>query len=274
MTQDYAVTFACYNQRNYTEMFLNSLDRAEVDFSRIVAVDNGSTDGTREWLQTLGLGGVILNQHNMGCGVAWNQGALHLQARWTVVMNNDVVCHPGWLRNMLEAAEQSQYKIVSPSMVEGDLDYPQTEFFDAQQRKMQGHWRDGFAHAVCMAIHQDVWHEIGYFLPITRLMGYEDALFFRQARLYNVAMGTTANAWLHHFGMTTQKALMQEQKLNSRGGLGDVRLMRYYMNQSWWERKRYKADLRRRQQALREAELARFGSTVHGVKKGGDLRWF
>jgi GT2 family glycosyltransferase len=42
----YTITFACYNQLDYTKQFIDSLDRDEVDFSRIVAVD-GSTDGTR-----------------------------------------------------------------------------------------------------------------------------------------------------------------------------------------------------------------------------------
>ncbi len=70
MSINYAITFACYNQLDYTKEFIDSLDRDEVDFSRIVAVDNGSTDGTREWLQTQGFGQVILNNRNLGCGAA------------------------------------------------------------------------------------------------------------------------------------------------------------------------------------------------------------
>ena len=62
MPASYTITFACYNQLAYTRKFIDSLDRAEVDFSRIVAVDNGSTDGTRQWLQGQGFGAVILNQ--------------------------------------------------------------------------------------------------------------------------------------------------------------------------------------------------------------------
>jgi GT2 family glycosyltransferase len=38
------ITFACYNQLDYTKKFIASLDSEEVDFSRIVAEDNGSTD--------------------------------------------------------------------------------------------------------------------------------------------------------------------------------------------------------------------------------------
>ena len=42
---------------------------------RLVVVDNQSTDGTRDYLSSLPLGARIFNQHNLGCGTAWNQGA-------------------------------------------------------------------------------------------------------------------------------------------------------------------------------------------------------
>ena len=91
MQPNYTITFACYNQLDYTKQFIASLDREEVDFSRIVAVDNGSTDGTREWLGQQGFGAVVLNDRNLGCGAAWNQGALAIQSKWTVVMTKKVV---------------------------------------------------------------------------------------------------------------------------------------------------------------------------------------
>jgi len=38
MNHNYTITFATYNQLDYTQQFIASLDREEVDFSRIVAV--------------------------------------------------------------------------------------------------------------------------------------------------------------------------------------------------------------------------------------------
>lgn len=40
-----------------------------VDLGRLVVVDNGSSDGTRDYLTALPLGGEIINRSNMGCGV-------------------------------------------------------------------------------------------------------------------------------------------------------------------------------------------------------------
>ena len=68
---------------------------------RLVVVDNGSGDSTREYLQSLALGGRIFNHDNLGCGVAWNQGALALQAEWTIIMNNDILVSKDWIEGML-----------------------------------------------------------------------------------------------------------------------------------------------------------------------------
>jgi GT2 family glycosyltransferase len=275
MMHDYTITFACYNQLNYTQQFIASLDQTEVDFSRIVAVDNGSTDGTREWLQQQEFGAVILNARNLGCGAAWNQGALAIQSKWTIVMNNDVVCAKGWLHHLLDAAEAHQLHIVSPAMVEGELNYDLAQWAQSAHSRMQGYVRQGAPHAVCMAIREDVWREIGYFMPVPKLLGYEDGIFFQRAAEAGLQTGTTADAWLHHYGMTTQKALKLEMKLDQRDSLGNRNLMRLYMAQSWLARKLSRHQRRSRVKAARAHELAIYGKTVHALnnKPGAEWGW-
>jgi GT2 family glycosyltransferase len=273
MKPDYTITFACYNQLEYTQKFIESLNRNEVDFSRIVAVDNGSTDGTREWLAQQGFGQVVLNHRNLGCGAAWNQGALALQSTWTVVMNNDVVCAEGWLDGLLHAAETNALKIACPSMVEGDLDYDFPVFAQTSAARMSGYCRLNAPHAVCMAIHESVWNDIGYFMPVPKLLGYEDAIFFQRVLENNIKTGTTGDSWLHHFGMTTQKALKMEMKLEQSDSLGNRNLMRLYMNQSWVARKIARYERRKMLKESCAIELARFNMTVHSVRQSAVMDW-
>jgi GT2 family glycosyltransferase len=273
MHHDYTLTFACYNQLDYTQQFIASLRRDEVDFSRVVAVDNGSSDGTRQWLQTQGFGQVILNSRNLGCGVAWNQGALAIQSKWTIVMNNDVVCAKGWLRSLLQAAEDHQLQIASPAMVEGELNYDLEDWAQKASEKMRGYCRHGAPHAVCMAIREDVWSEIGYFLPIPKLLGYEDSIFFQRASENKLRTATVADAWLHHYGMTTQKALKLERKMQERDSLGDRNLMKVYMGQSWWGRKLRKSEIQQGIRGARDQELARFNQTVHAINSQAPKNW-
>jgi len=229
---DYTITFVCHNQLDFTKAFVASLDPCEVDFSRIVAVDNASTDGTQVWLNQQGLGFVILNSRNLGCGVAWNQGALALQSRWTIVMNNDVICARGWLENLIDAAELNDLHIASPAMIEGKLDYDFPSFAGCAEKKMRSYLKIGYQHAVCMAIREDVWGRVGYFMPVPRLLGFEDAIFFRRAREASLRTGTSADSWIHHYGSITQRAIKLENGLKAGHELGNRNLMREYMNQS------------------------------------------
>lgn len=270
---DYAITFACYNQVEYTHQCIDSLVRTGVDLGRVVAVDNGSTDATRDYLQSLPLGDVILNRSNLGCGVAWNQGALALQAEWTVVMNNDVVCAPGWLEALIDTAEQKGLKVVSPAMIEGPLDYDLAAFSADAGRRLRAALRTGKPHAVCMAIHRSVWMDVGYFLAVPRLFGLEDTLFFNQLREANIPAGTVGASWLHHYGSVTQSAMKVEQRLSVRSGLGDQALYRRLLGRSWLQRKVDRWVRKNAQKQVRAAEFAQYGMTLHGQRKGGQFIW-
>ena len=111
---NYTVTFATLNCLDYTKQCVDSLLASGVDASRIVAVDNASTDGTQAYLQQRGLGATILNRQNLSCGAAWNQGILAQQSEWTIVMNNDIVVSPGFAQRLIEFATTNQLQLVSP----------------------------------------------------------------------------------------------------------------------------------------------------------------
>ena len=188
-------------------------------------------------------------------------------------MNNDVICAKGWLRNLLSAAEANQLHVASPAMVEGELNYDFVAWAKEAEAKMAGYVRKSAPHAVCMAIRDDVWNEIGYFMPVPKLLGYEDAIFFQRLLEAGLNTGTCADSWLHHFGMTTQKALKLEMKLDQNDSLGNRNLMRLYMAHSWGARKiaRY-----RKQQLLKNArqnELQKYGLTVHALNRDQNGRW-
>jgi GT2 family glycosyltransferase len=196
----YSITFACYNSVEYTKMCVDSMVANGTPLDRLVVVDNGSKDSTREYLSTLPLGGRIFNTQNLGCGVAWNQGALALQSEWSIIMNNDVLVSPHWIENLIGAAEQENLKIISPALIEGKLDYDFVSFEKDAQAKTKNVHRIGARHAVCMAIHESVWMDIGYFQPVPKLLGYEDTMFFHEARKANIRTAITGASWLHHFG--------------------------------------------------------------------------
>ena len=70
----------------------------------IILVDDGSTDGTREWLKTLAAPfHVVLNDRNLGYAVANNRAAAIASGNLLALLNNDLVLLPGWLDPLFRA---------------------------------------------------------------------------------------------------------------------------------------------------------------------------
>jgi GT2 family glycosyltransferase len=159
-------------------------------------------------------------------------------------------------------------------MIEGELDYNLADLVK-RHAGMAHHCRQGSAHAVCMMIHSSVWEEIGYFMPVPKLLGYEDTIFFRRALEAGIRCGTTADAWIHHFGQTTQKAMKLERKLSHEAGLGDRQLFKTYLGQSWMARKLAKHKSHAQAQRQRSEELSRYGATTLGQydTTTGTIKW-
>ena len=78
----------------------------------IIFVDDGSTDGTREWLKTVkdfprAEIRVLLNDHNLGFAGANNRAAATARGDFLVLLNNDVELTSGWLDELLAVAKKN-----------------------------------------------------------------------------------------------------------------------------------------------------------------------
>ncbi|AKD24594.1 putative glycosyltransferase [Polynucleobacter duraquae] len=253
-------------------MCIDSMVKQGTPLDRLVVVDNCSTDGTRDYLATLPLGGRIFNASNLGCGTAWNQGALALQSEWSIIMNNDVLVSPLWIENLIHAAESKSLRVISPALIEGPLDYDFDVFSQKTTADIKEIHRLGSKHAVCLAIHNSVWMDVGYFQPIPKLLGYEDTLFFNELKKSNIQTSITGASWLHHFGSITQTAMKQERGLSEKDGLAN-RYNYKLLNQSWIQRKLVKIQAKKHQSQSCQDEVKKYGMSVHGLRKNHTFEW-
>jgi len=70
----------------------------------IILIDDGSSDGTRDFLRDLPPPCVVLlNVRNLGYAASNNRAARVAQGEFLVLLNNDLILQPGWLEPMLAA---------------------------------------------------------------------------------------------------------------------------------------------------------------------------
>ncbi len=281
-----AIVIPVLNQLAYTQGCLRCLAADLAAGVRVIVVDNGSTDGTREWLAgpgaTPGLT-VIRNEQNRGCAPAWNQGVAAANVRntnieemapdWVVVLNNDVLLPAGWLAALLGAAERHGLDVVCPAMRERDQNYDFETYARDFTTRLGGVVRRGGAHGVCFAVRRAVFETIGGFDEAFRIGQFEDADFFRRARLAGFRSGVVGACFLHHFGSVTQDALSDTKKQRPYEAEN-----RAHFRKKWklgWARRRWeKATDGLLAWWWCTTERARFGHTLHEKWDGTRLRFY
>jgi GT2 family glycosyltransferase len=204
-----AVVLPVFNQLEYTRGCVESLAPDMANGLELIVVNNGSTDGTKEFLSSLSGARIAGNESNLGCAKAWNQGVRLSTREWTVIMNNDVIVSRRWLNGLVEFAAETGAEIVSPALREGPLNYAFSEYAADFVRQMHAVRRWGEVHGICFMVRHRVFEALGPFDENFRVGQFEDADFFLRAKLAGVKMAVTGGSFLHHFGSITQKAIRQ-----------------------------------------------------------------
>jgi len=200
-----SLVIAVWNQLDYTKRCLSSIEQWTDAPYEVVIVDNGSTDGTREFLRTV-KSKVITNDTNLGCAKAWNQGVRASQGEVIGILNNDIVVTPGWLTTLMGFMERTGHGIVSPSAREGPLDYDLNGYAEEFTRCCAGVTRPEI-YGACMIIRRDVFDRIELFDEGFLYGGCEDIDFLWRTKQAGFSVGMTGSVLIHHFGMVTQDAV-------------------------------------------------------------------
>lgn len=123
-TTGVSVIVPTYQGRNHLEQLLPSLSGQTLPHD-VIVVDNGSTDGTHDFLQARWPQvRLICFPDNRGFGKAVNVGVAAASTRTVVLLNNDTVCTPTFLERLVAALAPTQGVVMaSPILVRrGDED--------------------------------------------------------------------------------------------------------------------------------------------------------
>lgn len=235
------VVVPLYNQLELTRECVRGLLEDPWGPGRTILVDNGSTDGTAEYLWDFPGIAAIRNERNMGVAAAWNAGVRRSRAPWIVLLNNDTVLPPGWLCGLLDFCLRAGARVASPAMREGVLNYDLVPYASEFVRRMHRQARWGSADGPAFLVSREVFDKVGLFDENFFPAAYEDLDFFRRARTAGFRLGVTGASFIHHYGFATQRKMLAGEGNDHRIANRELLCRKWGISHpegGWWERRR------------------------------------
>lgn len=193
-----------YNRLPLTQRMLESLFKNTDSPFRLIIVDNGSTDGTVEWLKSMPQQNSLcqsydfhFNEKNLGIACGRNRAmkiADKYNDEWLSTLDNDIDLIPNWLSKCLDVLSTNPKFAIGLNM-EG-IDYPiMTLNGKSVQFKKKGNLG-----TACTVFSRKLHETIGFFNTEFGLYGEEDADYFIRSRVVGWQMGYLLENG-NHFGV-------------------------------------------------------------------------
>lgn len=112
-----SIITAVYNQLGLNQIFYESLAKHTFHPFELIIIDNGSTDGSKEYFKSVGAT-VIGNDGNYSYPYCQNQGIRAAKGETLAFLNNDLVVSPDWDKNLIDAMESNGLDIITPCGIE------------------------------------------------------------------------------------------------------------------------------------------------------------
>lgn len=210
-----SIVVVTHNQLAYTRMCVDSVLLRTDESFELIFVDNGSTDGTVEYLRSLSTAKTLFNTENRGFAPAVNQGLQVAQGEQVVLLNNDCIVTTGWLTSLLEALYSSaRVGMVGPvsNCVSGEQQVPAgypvlaaLDGFAWERCKHPELCSTTRLVGFCLLFRRSVLEAIGALDERFRIGCYEDDDFCRRALEAGFDLKVARHVFVHHFGSATFK---------------------------------------------------------------------
>ncbi|MCK5686409.1 glycosyltransferase family 2 protein [bacterium] len=217
-----------YNGLAYTRLFLKSF-MAKTTYSshELIIVDNGSNDGTVDYLNMLKMTRVIpglkviLNDKNLGYAAGNNVGIKQARDEYILIVNNDVILVPGWIEGLYEGFLKAgdDCGIIGPvtNRVKGmqriqDPPYKGLDEMEKYALSLKDKIGSGSLKEVervigfCMLVKKEVFDSIGLFDPEFKEGNFEDDDLCFRVRKKGYRIYYSEGIFIHHFGGKTFEA--------------------------------------------------------------------
>lgn len=189
---DTTLMMVTYNRLDLTKETLDSLWSTTKDPFQLVVVDNGSSDGTIEYLESIQKKApmkmhILPLEENKGIAVGRNvalQKANQLGTKWYCTIDNDVKMPDGWLGECIDILTTNKgYGAIGVNMEVKPYPIVSKGGFNFQDKPQ------GNLGTACMVFRKQLHQMIGYFTTEYGKYGEEDADFGMRARVAGFKLG-------------------------------------------------------------------------------------
>lgn len=219
-----SIVLVTHNNLNLTIQCVNSILRNTTwPNYQLIVVDNGSEDGTGDYLERLRqevpTAKVILNPDNRGFAAANNQGLREADGDILLLLNNDTVVPDGWLDPLVRHLRDPSIGLVGPvTNAVGNEAKIEVSYTDIQQ--MQD-FSDGYTKAhkgqsfdismlamFCVAFRRGILEEVGYLDEAFGIGMFEDDDYSRRVQAAGYRTVCAEDAFIHHYGQASFRKLI------------------------------------------------------------------
>ncbi len=205
------------NNLDRTVKCLESIRKYTSQPYELIFVDNGSTDGTPDYLKQFPDVRLILNQHNKGFAGGTNQGMKLAQGQQLLLLNNDTIVSHRWLDNLLKALQlKPRVGMVGPlsNQTIPPQQYSPPYTNDSQYHRFAANfnrhnpakWKTVQAlSGFCLLFKREVLEKIGYMDERFIIGNYEDIDYCYRASLAGYTLLAAGDTFVHHEGNSSFK---------------------------------------------------------------------
>ena len=225
-----------YNHLDFTKQYIESLYKYTSDFELIV-VDNGSTDGTVEYLKSLDKDNLklVFNKENLGFSKGNNQGIEISESEYIGFLNNDILLSPNWFIECEKVFERENAAFVSPRQVNPHFENINSEnYLKEYKNNSSNSYEKSFDNCefACVITKKDILSKIGGFDEKFSPAFFEDNDLKIRALDAGYDIFVVNTVPFFHYGSVTSKKLDRKLDDNKQYLFSKHRLAEYFYNSS------------------------------------------